>query len=458
MIASDKDPIAAISTAAGRGGIGIVRLSFSRALERKMLGRLFPGKALTPRHAHLLAVPDEKDRVLDRAVVLYFPGPASATGESVLEIQAHGGPVLMNLILKSVLGRCADLGMRLAEPGEFTKRAYLNDRIDLAQAEAVSDLIDAASESAVHAASRSLSGEFSEKITQLGREVDEVRAFMEAALDFPEEEEDFLGVGRIPERMAALLARMDGIAGAAARGKVLREGASVALVGSPNVGKSSLLNALAGEEVAIVTEIAGTTRDRIEHWISLDGIPFRMVDTAGVRATRDPIEKKGIERTLEAVSSAEVVLHLVDASGRVEDSGEALSMVMDRVRGDALVLTVANKCDLLQGRKAVSPGDVLVSSKTGEGLDALRQRLREAVGLANTSEGVFMARERHLRSLREARIHLEAALGLAGSDRTMPELAAEELRLCARSLGEILGETTPDDILGMIFSKFCIGK
>lgn len=456
MIHSDKDPISAVATAAGRGGIGILRLSFSADKAESFIRSLFGEKvSLQPRHVHLLPVLGENDETLDQAIVLFFPGPHSYTGESVIEIQAHGGPVLMGMIQRAVLKRCASLGLRMAEPGEFTKRAYLNGRIDLAQAEAVADLIDAVSESAVQAAGRSLSGEFSRSVRTIAEDVNTMRAYVEATLDFPEEEVDSLASSGIDDKISAAIAALRAVMANAKQGSILREGISVAIVGSPNVGKSSLLNALAQEEVAIVTDIPGTTRDRIEHWISLNGIPVKMVDTAGVRETSDVVESKGIERTLAEIRRADVVLHLKDASGAVETDAAVLQKVLAEVRPGVPLMTVCNKADL--GRDRAAEGELLISALTGTGIDELKEKLLAAVGMTSTTDGLFMARERHLACLAEALNHLEAAQ-MIGTDSGMPELLAEELRLTGRALGSMLGETTADDILGMIFSKFCIGK
>ena len=439
---SDKDPIIAVATAAGRGGIGILRLSFGKALEAQIVGRLFGENCtLKARYAHLLPFLGTDGGVLDRAIVLLFPAPHSYTGESVLEIQAHGGPVLLSLIMRTCLEKCRDLGLRMAEPGEFTRRAFMNGRMDLTQAEAVADLIDAVSESAVQAAGRSLSGEFSDAVRDVDGNITELRAFIEATLDFPEEVQAETGIRAILEN--------------ARQGQVLREGVTVAIVGSPNVGKSSLLNALAQEEVAIVTDIPGTTRDRIEHWVSLNGVPVKMVDTAGIRTTDDVVESKGIERTLVEIRKADVVLHLKDASGLIRDDTEVLDKVLKEVRHGVPLITVNNKVDLCES--AASDGEIAISAKQGVGLSELKARLLEVVGMAATTDGVFMARERHLQCLKTAAEHVSRALLLIDCD-PMPELVAEELRLASRALGEILGETTTEDILGMIFSKFCIGK
>ena len=313
---SDKDPIIAVATAAGRGGIGILRLSFGKALEAQIV------------YAHLLPFLGTDGGVLDRAIVLLFPAPHSYTGESVLEIQAHGGPVLLSLIMRTCLEKCRDLGLRMAEPGEFTRRAFMNGRMDLTQAEAVADLIDAVSESAVQAAGRSLSGEFSNAVRDVDGNITELRAFIEATLDFPEEDIDVIGSEKVRTRLVQAETGIRAILENARQGQVLREGVTVAIVGSPNVGKSSLLNALAQEEVAIVTDIPGTTRDRIEHWVSLNGVPVKMVDTAGIRTTDDVVESKGIERTLVEIRKADVVLHLKDASGLIRDDTEVLDKVL----------------------------------------------------------------------------------------------------------------------------------
>lgn len=457
---SDQDPIVAISTAFGRGGIGIVRVSVSATLAQKAQTLLFEGRALEPRHATLMGFRSSRGELLDRAIVLYFPAPQSYTGEAVFEIQAHGGPVLLKLILQACLEKCKKIGLRIAEPGEFTKRAFLNGRMDLAQAEAVSDLIDAASESAAHAALRSMTGDFSAEVTALGNSIDELRAYVEATLDFPEEDIDPMSDGRVESRLAEVRSRLDAILDKARQGRVLREGLAVALAGSPNVGKSSLLNVLAGEEIAIVTEIAGTTRDKIEHWVAFDGIPVRIIDTAGVRKTEDIVELKGIERTLQAIENADIVLHLTDASEGIPDDPEALKEVLSRVGRHAALLSVANKADCAtaaQRQKALAAGRLLLSVKTKEGLGELKNKILALAQMNSNTEGLYMARERHLECLRRTASHLVAAHDLAVASAGI-ELFAEELRLASESLGEILGRTTPDDILGIIFSKFCIGK
>lgn len=455
---SDKDPIVAMATAAGRGAIGIIRLSFEPKWNDAILHALFGDRAVQSRHAHLFPIEDELGHVLDHAIVLFFPGPASYTGESVIELQVHGGPVLLRMVLRSVLHRCAFCGMRPARAGEFTERAFLNGRLDLAQAEAVTDLIDAVSETAAQAAQRSLSGDFSRAVRAVGDELDEARAYIEAVLDFPEEELDLSVFSDLANRVEKVGDDLNALLRNAGRGRVLREGVTVALVGSPNVGKSSLLNALAGEDVAIVTDIAGTTRDRVEHWVNVEGVPLRMVDTAGLRETEDVVERKGIERTLDAISKAEIILHLMDATGSVQDDGTVLEQVRAHARADAMVLHVQNKTDLLENKVTSTSDDVIaLSVKTGEGLDELRSRLLTFAGMSANTEGLFIARERHLTALTHAKEHTDRAVALFRAEEGL-ELVAEELRLAGDALGEVLGRTLPDDLLGKIFSQFCIGK
>ena len=455
MLKSDRDPIIAVATATGRGGIGIIRLSFTPEFNEAVLAGLFPNKQLEPRYATLLKYRNAEGEVLDQVIALFFPAPASYTGESVVEIQAHGGGVMLQLIVKDCLKRLSHLGIRMAEPGEFTERAFLNGRIDLLQAEAVADVIDAVSGAAAKAAARSLSGEFSNVIASVGPRLDELRAYIEATLDFPEEEVENLERGHIEERLFALDAELEEVFRKAKQGSVLREGFTVAIIGSPNVGKSSLLNALAQDDVAIVTDVPGTTRDKIECWVSLDGVPVKVVDTAGIRETDDIVENKGIERALAEVRKADVVLHLRDASGQVAEDKALLERVLKEVATGVPLLTVWNKSDLVWREQVGS--DIRISVKTGEGLDDLRRYLINLAGLENSSEGVYMARERQIHCLEATREHITRALAEL-QFATELELVAEELRLAGRSLGEILGETVSDDILGLIFSKFCIGK
>lgn len=455
MIHSDQDPIAARATAPGRGGIGIVRVSGQRKDIKALMAGLFPGRELTPRHATLLPVKESDGSDIDRAVILYFEGPHSYTGEDVLEIQAHGGVAVLQMILDRVLELGRPLNLRLADAGEFTQRAFLNGRMDLAQSEAVADLIDAGTAAAARAATRTLQGVFSEKLTQVSDHITELRAYVEATLDFPEEDIDFIADGHIAEQVNAILSELTDLEKKALRGKVLRDGLTVVLVGAPNVGKSSLMNALAQSEVAIVTEIAGTTRDRIEHDINLDGLLVHLIDTAGVRETDDPVEKIGVERTLSAIENADVVLALTDASGAENDDAWARMKITERLRDGIEEINVINKADL---RRPLSVADktIVLSAKTGEGLEALINNLKSISGKSVENEGDFLARSRHLNCLARARTHLE--LVQANLKQMTLEIAAEELRLAGNEIGEITGQVLPDDLLGMIFSRFCIGK
>ena len=457
---SDRDPIAAIATASGRGGVGIIRLSGEDAFISNFIKSFFGNdEHLKPRYAHYRAFNDSHGRLIDEGLAIYFPAPRSYTGESVLELQAHGGPVVMRLLLREVLAQGRASGLRLAEPGEFTKRAFLNGRMDLSQAEAVADLIDATTEGAARAASRSLNGDFSHCIHQIGDQVIELRALIEAILDFPEEEIDFIESTHARERMKKITKYFEQLMHQSQQCSILREGVTAVLVGSPNVGKSSLMNCLSGEDIAIVTEVAGTTRDKIENEINLDGIALRLVDTAGVRDTEDKVEAIGIERTLKAVEGADIVLHLIDATNENtdEEGQKTLEKVMKRVQAGVPVIQVFNKCDLKEVH-GISEQAIAISAKTGEGIEALKERLMSIVGWENKPESTFLARERHLEALNAAYEHLRLANQFVDCHEPPLDLLAEELRLCNEELGTIIGETTPDDLLGMIFSRFCIGK
>ncbi len=391
----------------------------------------------------------EDGEILDEGLALFFPAPASFTGEDVLELQGHGGPVVMALLL----ARCLALGARAAEPGEFTRRAFLNDKLDLAQAESIADLIDAATTTAARSAVRSLRGAFSQEIHRLSDTLIDLRVFVEAALDFPEEEIDFLRSSQIRDKLEQAKHGLTSVLASARQGKLLREGLHVVLVGRPNVGKSSLLNYLAREEVAIVTDVAGTTRDALRQHLQLHGIPLHVVDTAGLRETTDPVERIGIERTWKAVESADMALLIVDArEGVTEDDRAILARLPERLP----VLTVHNKADLLKAPAHwdEQTNDITLSVKTGEGMALLETALLRQAGWLSNDEGVFMARERHLQALRTAADHLAEA----GRQLGAPELLAEELTQAQRALGSITGEFTPDDLLGEIFSRFCIGK
>ena len=453
---SDRDPIVAIATAPGRGGIGIVRLSGSDITP--IIQGVLARPALEPRHATFTRFLDAAGNTIDEGIALFYPAPHSYTGESVLELQGHGGPVVLRL----VLARCLDVGrasgLRLAEPGEFTRRAFLNDRLDLAQAEAVADLIDASTEAAARSAARSLVGDFSHAVQALVEALIELRTLVEATLDFPEEEIEFLEASDARGRLATIQEQLDDVLMRSRQGALLREGLHVVLVGSPNVGKSSLLNALAGSDIAIVTAIPGTTRDRIAQDIQIGGIPLAIVDTAGLRATSDEVETLGIERTLDAIGAADVVLHIVDAANPAADA-EILQQVQARTRRGVPVVTVVNKIDLTDAPAQVAGDRVFLSARTGAGLDGLRAELLRIAGWSETtSESVFLARARHLEALQAARVHLDVAHEHAAQGDRALDLFAEELRLAAQRLSEITGEFTADDLLGRIFSRFCMGK
>jgi tRNA modification GTPase len=436
----EQDTIAAIATPAGRGGIGIVRVSGRAvpAIAQALLGRL-----PAPRHATFAAFRDVGGARIDEGIALYFPAPHSYTGEAVLELQGHGGPVVMNLLLEA----CVGAGARLAEPGEFTRRAFLNGRLDLAQAEAVADLIDASSREAARSAMRSLSGEFSAAIGALVAELVSLRALVEAMLDFPEEEVDAIHLQDARARLGRLRAALDAVLAKSRQGSLLRSGVHVVLAGRPNVGKSSLLNRLAGEERAIVASVPGTTRDALREPVQIEGVPLVLVDTAGLRTAPDPIEQLGMARAREELGRADVVLEVREAGAG--DAGlESLPGTAERIR-------VYNKIDIAPdfvlpaGEEAV-----LVSAKTGAGLEELRSRIVRAAGWSDTGESVFLARARHVRALEEAR----GDLARATEALQQWELFAEELRLAQRSLGTITGEVSADDLLGEIFARFCIGK
>lgn len=443
---ANADTIAAVATAPGRGGIGVVRVS-GKGLEifaQALLGRI-PG----PRHATLSNFLDSDASVIDQGIALFFPTPNSFTGEDVLELQGHGGNAVMQRLLK----RCLALGARLAEPGEFTRRAFLNDKLDLAQAESVADLIDAASEEAAKSAMRSLRGEFSQAIHEIVARLIDLRMLVEACIDFPDEDIDFLEAADAIGKLAHIGELLGKLFAGAKQGSLLREGVHVVLVGQPNVGKSSLLNQLAGDEIAIVTPIAGTTRDTVREEIDIQGVPFHIIDTAGLRDTACEVEQIGITRTWAAVEKATLALLLLDAR---EGEGEPDRVILARLPARLPVVKVFNKTDLLPhpaGQEQDS-ASVYVSAKTGAGLDVLRQKLLALAGWAQTGEGVFMARARHLRALEMAREHID----LAEKNWRQLEFFAEELKLAQNALSSITGEFTADDLLGEIFSRFCIGK
>jgi tRNA modification GTPase len=457
MSAFSSDPIIAIATAAGRGGIGVIRVS---GPDLRGWAESLCGQALRPRHAHYLPFRHRDGEVMDEGLALFFPGPNSYTGEDVLELQGHGGPAVLRRVLDDCLARGAAIGLRLAQPGEFTQRAFLNERLDLAQAEAVADLIEASSTAAARSAMASLSGAFSAEIDGLSERIVQLRMLVEATLDFPEEEIDFLEKYQAAERLDTVTAALDDVLRTARQGMVLREGLHVVLAGQPNVGKSSLLNALAGEDVAIVTPIAGTTRDRVIQQIHIDGIPLHIVDTAGLRDTDDTVERIGIERSWAEIARAQVILHLQDAR-HPDDPLDAA--IVRRLPAGTPVLRVLNKVDLMPtdpdrsaGRDA--DGEIQISARTGAGLDALRARLLRIAGWTPGAESPWLARERHVQALEAAREHLLLAREHASHSDQVLDLFAEELRLAHESLCEITGQFTSDDLLGEIFSRFCIGK
>jgi len=442
------DTIAAIATASGAGGIGIVRVSGAAASH---IAIAVLGRCPVPRHAAYLDFKQADGELIDRGIAIFYPNPHSYTGEDVLELQAHGGTALMQILL----ARCLELGARQAEPGEFTRRAYLNDKIDLAQAEAVADVINAATTEAAKSAVRSLSGEFSQHINTLLLKLIDLRLFVEACLDFPEEEIDFITQGRVAEKLATIVAELKQIFTKAKQGSLLREGINVVLVGQPNVGKSSLMNALAGEEIAIVTPIAGTTRDTIKNAIQINGVPLHIIDTAGLRETDDEVEKFGIARTFRALESAHIALLLLDANHGITEKEK---LILDHLPQEIAKIWVHNKIDVSRETSKIEEiaqcTHIYLSAKTGAGLDLLKNKLLQLVGYQNNSEGIFMARARHLEALSQVQAHLH----IAGAQLNSAELLAEELRLSQDALSSITGEFTPDDLLGEIFSKFCIGK
>lgn len=443
-----RDTIAAIATAPGRGGIGVVRIS-GRDLSRFASDLI--SKSLQPRRAVLAAFRDRAGDSIDEGIALFFPAPHSYTGEDVIELQGHGGPVVMRQLLQ----RCLELGARLARPGEFTERAYLNGRMDLAQAQGVADLIEASTALAARAALRSLQGNFSELIQELVSKIVALRTLLEATLDFPEEEVEFLTAGRAADQLAAIREQLDRVIASTRQGSLLRDGIQAVLIGEPNVGKSSLLNRLAGDEVAIVTDVPGTTRDAVREQIDIDGLPVHIIDTAGLRETEDAVERIGISRTWAQIEKADLALVVSDAGGA---DAAGLRSIIDRLPAGLARVVVINKIDLTghaAGRETEGNEDrVRVSAKTGAGLDQLKQAIWDRAGWNPSGEGLFTARARHVAALQAARDHLTQA---TAQTRHL-ELYAEELRLAHEALCTITGEFTPDDLLGEIFSRFCIGK
>tara|TARA_R110002110_G_scaffold333755_2_gene544654 strand:- start:227951 stop:229330 length:1380 start_codon:yes stop_codon:yes gene_type:complete len=452
----DDDTIAAVATAPGRGGIGIIRLSGPAA---RPIAERIASTRLQPRHAHFCTFRDAAGDALDTGISLYFPGPHSFTGEDVVELQGHGGPVIMDLLLRA----CLAAGARQARPGEFSERAYLNDKLDLAQAEAIADLINSTTEQAARNAHRSLQGEFSRLVNELVEEVTRLRIYVEAAIDFPEEEIDFLADGRVAGELQKLIQRLQGVLDSARQGSLLREGMKVVIAGRPNAGKSSLLNALAGQDTAIVTPVAGTTRDVLREYIQLDGMPLHIVDTAGLRDSTDAVEQEGIRRAQAEIASADRVLLVLDMTR--EDLQAAPSELWPAeagsLPGTIAVTVIHNKCDLAAVPPALQQvGNhtvIQLSAKQGQGLDLLRQHLKDSMGYHEGDSGTFSARRRHLQALQQAADFLangRRQLEEAGAG----ELLAEDLRACHDALGAITGKISSDELLGEIFSSFCIGK
>ena len=445
---ANADVIAAIATAPGRAAIGVVRVSGPnlKALAQGLLGKIPP-----PRHATLREFLDEGKEPIDRGIALYFPAPHSYTGEDVLELHGHGGSAVLQLLLR----RCVALGARLAEPGEFTKRAFLNDKLDLTQAESVADLIEASTEVAARSAMRSLQGALSTEVNALTKSLIELRTLVEAVLDFPEEDIEYLEQANAIWKLRAIEAQLEKVIGAARQGNILREGITVVLAGRPNVGKSSLLNRLAGEDVAIVTSVPGTTRDAIRQVIELEGVPLHVVDTAGLRETEDEVEKIGIARTWAAIDKADAIVLIIDSA---QNEPHKDREILERLPSRLPRICVFNKIDLLSGQPKIEARDgevrVYLSAKTGSGVDLLRTQLLSIVGWQPTGEGVYMARERHLNALHEAAEHLAEAM----ENRRQIEFFAEELKLAQNALSSITGDFSSDDLLGEIFSRFCIGK
>ena len=476
------NPIVAIATAPGRGAVGIVRVS-GRGLAPLVVALC--GRPLPPRQACYGPFKAADGQAIDQGLAIWFPAPHSYTGEDVLELQAHGGPVVLQLLLARCLEAAAEPdagtgaerlgGMRLAGPGEFTQRAFLNDKLDLAQAEAVADLIEASTEAAARSAGRSLSGAFSREIDQLGQRIVRLRMLVEATLDFPEEEIDFLQRADAQGQLAAIDAGLAGVMGRARQGALLREGLQVVLAGQPNVGKSSLLNALAGAELAIVTAIPGTTRDKVSETIQIEGVPLHLVDTAGLRsvgetAQVDEVERIGIARSWAAIAQADAVIFLHDLTRRGQPAYEAAELaIAQRLHVDdpGRILHVHNKADSVAADRVeqadrladrLADGEIALSARTGAGLDALRHALLQRAGWQAGAEGVFIARKRHLQALQRCAAHLQAAREHAATHDTALELFAEELRAAHNALSEITGAFSADDLLGEIFGKFCIGK
>ena len=451
-----KDTIAAIATAQGRGGVGIIRISGTQALT---IGEQISQRQLTPRYAHYGPFYDQDQQSLDEGLTLFFPNPHSFTGEDVVELQGHGGPVVLDMLLQ----RCVALGARLARPGEFSERAFLNDKLDLAQAEAIADLIEASSAQAARNALRSLQGAFSKRVHSLTEQLIALRIHVEAAIDFPEEEIDFLADGHIQQLLEQVQAELAAVQQEAGQGALLRDGMNVVIAGRPNAGKSSLLNALAGYEAAIVTDIAGTTRDVLKEHIHIDGMPLHITDTAGLRSTSDQVEQIGVKRALQAIDQADRILLVVDSNAAEASDPFALwPEFLEQAPAMEKVTLIRNKIDLSAGTVGETRSDdghvtINLSAKSGAGVELLREHLKSCMGYSQTAESTFSARRRHLDALEQAKQALDHGyqqLVYASAG----ELLAEDLRQAQYALGQITGEFSADDLLGRIFSSFCIGK
>ncbi len=477
MLSRHQDPIIAIATAPGRGAVGIVRVS---GPQLKPWADAFCGKSLQARQAHYLPFNDDKGEPIDQGLAIFFPGPNSYTGEDVLELQAHGGPVVLQLLLSRCLEAAQQINattgtaylpsLRLAAPGEFTQRAFLNDKIDLAQAEAIADLIDASTGAAARSASRSLAGDFSKEIHTLRDGLVHLRMLVEATLDFPEEEIDFLQKADAQGQLDRLQAQLVKVLARTQQGALLREGIKVVIAGQPNAGKSSLLNALAGAELAIVTPIAGTTRDVVQQTIQIEGVPVHVIDTAGLREGEgiDEVEKIGIQRAWEQIAGADAVLFLHDLTRQhlpeyVQADTQIQETLTTQIPHGVTLLHVWNKCDIAtddQVTSGIRDAETVInlSAKTGQGIEQLRTKLLEAAGWQPVAEGLYLARARHVQALERVQSHLELADAHLRAQAQSLDLLAEELRLSQSALNEITGEFSADDLLGVIFSSFCIGK
>ena len=452
---NSADTIAAIATPPGRGGVGIIRVSgrLAKDIAKRVLG--FEPR---PRYAHYSAFHDVHDAILDEGIALYFPGPHSFTGEDILELQGHGGPVILEILLTALVA----MGARLARPGEFSERAFLNDKLDLTQAEAIADLINASSKEAARSAVRSLQGDFSKAIQQLVEQLIQLRIYVEAAIDFPEEEIDFLSDGKVESDLRAVMNQLDTVYRTANRGTLIREGMRVVIAGRPNAGKSSLLNALAGQERAIVTDIAGTTRDVLSEHIHIDGMPLHIIDTAGLREAPERVEQIGVERAWQEIGQADRILLMVDANDtQATQPKDIWPEFIDRLPDDRQITLIRNKVDQTGetvGLTLVQQTPVIrLSAKENRGLESLREHLKQIMGLDGNTESGFIARSRHISALNQARAALENGLSQLLTA-AAGELLAEDLRQAQQSLNEITGEFSSDDLLGRIFGSFCIGK